>query len=66
MVWKRKGSYRMCAKTKSWPTEANKNFAFDFNEVRISLKRTVEGSTYLKKKSIQMLTVLWALNQKLL
>lgn len=54
MVWKRKGSYGKCAKTKSWPTEVNKNFAFEFNEARISLKRTAEGSTYLEKKSIQM------------
>ena len=54
MVWKRKGSYGKCAKTKSCPTEVNKNFAFDFNEARISLKRTTEGSTYLEKKSIQM------------
>lgn len=55
MVWKRKGSYGKHAKTKSWPTEVNKNFAFDFNEARISLKRTAEGSTYSeKKKSIQM------------
>lgn len=54
MVWKRKESYGKHAKMKSWPKEVNKNFATDFNEARISLKRTAEGSTYLEEKSIQM------------
>lgn len=36
------------------PQKSVRVLLFDFNEARISLKRTAEGSTCLEKKSIQM------------